>query len=74
MTDDQQFILALVGVISTNVIQVVTLLRVNSTHHLVNGLQAGKARRARAQGHAAGVKAERLARTRRVSDQEPRLE
>ena len=52
MTDDQQFILGVLGVVSTIAIQAIALRKTNQTHDLVNGMSAKRARASRQQGAA----------------------
>lgn len=61
MTDDQQFILGLATLIVPTIASIFAYKKSASTHEAVNGMQAKKVRRARAQGHAAGIIAERHA-------------
>lgn len=52
MTDDQQFVIALVTVMVPTMASVLSLLQSRQTHTIVNGMQAKAIRRARTQGRA----------------------
>jgi len=54
VTDDQQFILGCLTLILPTVASVLAYRKTSQTHDTVNGMQAGKVRRARAEGRAAG--------------------
>jgi hypothetical protein len=53
MTDDQQFILALAGIVSTTAIQLWAYRKAAQTHDLVNGMTKGRMRSARSAGASA---------------------
>jgi heme exporter protein D len=53
LTDDQQFILGVLGVISTIAIQALAVRKAGQTHDLVNGMTQKRDRRARSAGAAA---------------------
>jgi hypothetical protein len=56
MTDDQQFILAIVTLIVPTAAATFATLQTRKTHQAVNGMLAKGTRRARAQGRAQGQK------------------